>query len=94
MSAISFAFLGCYIHFSNKMTWGISFATSACLSGALLVSILISAIMGCVIPMFFKKIKIDPAVASGPLITTINDLIAVVTYYGFAWIFLMNLMNI
>ena len=30
--------------------------------------------------MFFHKIKIDPAVASGPLITTINDLVAVVTY--------------
>ena len=50
--------------------------------------------MGCVIPMFFKKIKIDPAVASGPLITTINDLIAVVTYYGFAWLFLMQILNI
>ena len=30
------------------------------------------------------------AVASGPLITTINDLVAVVTYYGLAWIFLLN----
>ena len=27
---------------------------------------------------------VDPAVASGPLITTVNDLIAVVTYYGLA----------
>lgn len=37
--------------------------------------------------------KVDPAVASGPLITTINDLIAVVTYYGFAWLFLLQILH-
>ena len=40
-----------------------------------------------------KKIHIDPAVASGPLITTVNDLVAVVTYYGLAWIFLIEIMH-
>jgi len=40
----------------------------------------------------FKKIKVDPAVASGPLITTINDLVAVVAYYGLAWLLLINLL--
>ncbi|MFR3811840.1 MAG: magnesium transporter [Ruminococcus callidus] len=29
-----------------------------------------------------SRIKVDQAVASGPLITTVNDLVAVVTYYG------------
>ena len=43
--------------------------------------------------MFFHKLKVDPAVASGPLITTVNDLVAVVTYYGCAWIFLINLFH-
>jgi len=94
MSSISFLFLGFYIYIANGKTLGISFATSGCLSIALLVSILISAMMGCLIPMFFKKIKIDPAVASGPLITTINDLIAVITYYGFAWLLLMQILHI
>ena len=46
------------------------------------------------ITLFFKKIKVDPAVASGPLITTINDLVAVVTYYGLSWIFLINVMQL
>ena len=39
--------------------------------------------------MFFHQIKIDPAVASGPLITTVNDLVAVVTYYGLAFLLLI-----
>ena len=40
--------------------------------------------------MLFHKIHIDPAVASGPLITTLNDLTAVVAYYGLAWLLLIN----
>lgn len=54
----------------------------------------ISSLVGTVIPIFFKKIKVDPAVASGPLITTVNDLVAVVVYYGLAWIFLINMLHI
>ena len=40
----------------------------------LLLAMLISSAVGTCIPLFFKKINIDPAVASGPLITTVNDL--------------------
>ncbi len=43
--------------------------------------------------MLFHKIKIDPAVASGPLITTINDLVAVVTYYGLVWLLLIDVLH-
>ena len=50
--------------------------------------------VGTLIPLFFKKIKVDPAVASGPLITTINDLVAVVTYYGMSWLLLLNVMHL
>lgn len=42
----------------------------------------------------FHKIHIDPAVASGPLITTVNDLVAVVTYYGLAMIFLVEIFHV
>ena len=45
-------------------------------------------------PMFFYKIHIDPAVASGPLITTVNDLVAVITYYGLAMVFLIDIFHI
>ena len=55
---------------------------------------LISSAVGTLIPIFFKRIKIDPAVASGPLITTINDLVAVVTYYGMSWILLLNILHL
>ena len=55
---------------------------------------LISSSVGTCIPLFFKKIHIDPAVASGPLITTINDLVAVISYYGLSWIFLIEVLHL
>lgn len=94
LGLLCFVFMGGFLYFTNGREMFSSFATSGCVSLALLISIVISATMGCLIPMFFKKVKIDPAVASGPLITTINDLIAVVTYYGFAWLFLIKLLAI
>ena len=54
---------------------------------------LLASIAGTLIPILFKKLHIDPAVASGPLITTINDLVAVVTYYGLAWFLLIQVLH-
>lgn len=72
--------------------WGHSLwlLRSGCVGISLIVSMVISSMVGTLIPMFFQKVKIDPAVAYGPLITTINDLVAVMTYYGLAWILLIN----
>ena len=70
-----------------------SFSVSLCTGLALLLSILLSSLSGTVIPMIFKRLKVDPAVASGPLITTINDLIAVISFYGLVWIFLIHLLR-
>ena len=44
--------------------------------------------LGAVVPVFFHKIKIDPAVASGPLITTLSDTISIVVYFGLATAFM------
>ena len=94
LAVMSFLFLGLYIHFFRKYDIGHSFLIAACVGAALIVAMVISSLVGTVIPIFFKKIKVDPAVASGPLITTVNDLVAVVVYYGLAWIFLINMLHI
>lgn len=87
-------FLGIYIHIFKGYTFGNAFLISGCVGISLLVAMVISSMVGTVIPMFFSKIKIDPAVASGPLITTVNDLVAVVTYYGLALVFLINIFGL
>lgn len=86
--------LGVYIALFKGYAFGTAMVISACVGVALLVAIVISSLIGTLVPMLFHKMKIDPAVASGPLITTVNDLVAVVTYYGLAWIFLIELIHI
>ena len=56
---------------------------------AMLLSTSVASLTGALIPITLNKLKVDPAVASGPLITTLNDLIAITVYYGFALILLI-----
>lgn len=58
------------------------FKTSGVVSLSLLISMMISGLIGTLIPIVLQKCKIDPAVASGPFITSINDIMAIVVYYG------------
>ena len=67
---------------------------SGCVGMSLIVSMAVSSLVGTLIPMLFHKIHIDPAVASGPLITTSNDLVAVVVYYGLAIVVLIDLFHL
>lgn len=94
LGAISFAVVGVYACLFKEKPVGFAFAVSACTGVALLVAMTLSALSGTVIPMIFKKFKIDPAVASGPLITTVNDLVAVIAYYGLAWLFLIRVLHL
>ncbi len=58
---------------------------------AMVTGITVAAAMGTLIPAFFKKIQIDPAIASGPFVTTANDIVGIVIYLGIATLFLKYL---
>ena len=94
LGTAAFLLVGLYIHFLKKEPLGYSFTVSGCVGISLMTAMIISSLLGTLIPMIFKKIKIDPAVASGPFITTINDLVAVVTYYGLSWLLLVQLLGV
>ena len=94
LGLLAFIILGSYLTLLKGMVMPNSFLISGCVGMSLLLAMIISSLVGTLVPMFFHKIKIDPAVASGPLITTVNDLVAVVTYYGLAWMFLIRMMHI
>lgn len=53
---------------------------------SLLLAMTLSSFVGTIFPILLNKMHIDPAVASGPFITTINDVVAVVVYYGLTYI--------
>ena len=94
LGSLAFVFIGIYIACFKHNAWLQAFLISGCVGVSRMVAMVISSLVGTLIPIFFHKIKIDPAVASGPLITTVNDLVAVVTYYGLAWLFLIQIMQI
>lgn len=94
LGIMALVFLGVYIHLCKGYAWGSAFLVSGCVGVSLIVAMVASSLVGTLIPMLFNKIKIDPAVASGPLITTVNDLVAVVTYYGLSLLFLINIFHI
>ena len=66
-----------------------AFGTAFCVGLALCFAMMIAGLTGSLIPSTFARIGIDPAIASGPLITTVNDLVAVFSYYGLAYILLL-----
>lgn len=94
LGVLTFLLLGLYIAFLKGYAIKEAFLISGCVGISLVLSMVISSLVGTLVPLFFNKIKIDPAVASGPLITTINDLVAVITYYGLAWALLIQAMHI
>ncbi len=94
LGAASFLLIGLYLLLMKQQDALMSFAISGCIGISLLLAMFISSAVGTLIPLFFKKINVDPAVASGPLITTVNDLVAVVAYYGMSWLLLLNVLHL
>lgn len=90
---LSFAAIGGYLSLTGNAS-AFAFAVSGCLGIAMVLAMLVSSLSGTLIPIFFHRLGIDPAVASGPLITTVNDLVAVVTYYGLSWLILLKLLGL
>ncbi len=65
-------------------TYLIAFAVSA----TMLITIMIAKVIGGVLPILAKKLKLDPAIMAGPLISTINDAITLMVYFTIASIIL------
>ncbi|MDR2821996.1 MAG: magnesium transporter [Acholeplasmatales bacterium] len=85
LSLLAFGFvftLLSFTKFGNKEPIYVAFVVAS----SMFISLFVSAFIGAGIPMFFKKIGIDPAAASGPIMTTINDLFSLFVYFGFATI--------
>ena len=91
LGAISFAIVSGYLFVFTAYAGSFIFAAAGCVGLAMCFAMAISGLTGAAIPVCLYRFGVDPAVASGPLITTINDLVAVISYYGLAWALLLNL---
>jgi magnesium transporter len=72
--------------------WRDNFTLGLVVGSSLLLTLIIGTLAGTIIPLVLYKLNIDPAVASGPLITTINDILSLLIYFGLATVFIRQLM--
>ncbi|MEY8309579.1 magnesium transporter [Erysipelotrichaceae bacterium 51-3] len=83
-----------FIRFFSGYDWVQAAAIALCIGLAMVTAMIISSFTGTAIPIALSAMKIDPAAASGPLITTLNDLIGATTYYSMIWLFLIQMLHI
>ena len=91
LGAISFLIVSGYLFVFNSYPVSFIFSAAGCVGLAMCFAMTISGFTGAAIPVALYRLGVDPAVASGPLITTVNDLVAVLSYYGLAWALLLRL---
>ncbi|MFC5712597.1 magnesium transporter [Thalassorhabdus alkalitolerans] len=51
---------------------------------SIFLSLTISTVIGATVPLIINKLKLDPAIASGPFITTVNDILGLLIYFSIA----------
>ncbi len=94
LGIIAFAFVGIYTMIVKHGNVYEAFSIALCVGIALVIAMVISSLVGTIIPMIFHSLHVDPAVASGPLITTVNDFVAVIAYYGLAWLLFIQVLHV
>lgn len=57
------------------------------ISITLLLTIVSAKLVGCLLPLFAKRVGLDPAVMASPLITTVVDVLSLLIYFGIASMF-------
>ena len=83
------AFFGLLV-FAFSYFWLNDSSLSLVVALAMLAAVVISAALGAFIPMLFRRMGVDPAVASGPLITTLNDVVSLLIYFATAFFLLIR----
>ena len=72
------------VNFGRVMLFDASASVAVSVSLALCATIILSKSVGCLLPLFAKRIRLDPAVMASPVITTIVDAGALLIFFGIA----------
>lgn len=70
------------------LIWQGNFYLGIVVGASLLMTLILGTLAGTIVPLILYKCNLDPAVASGPLITTVNDIFSLITYFTIATFFL------
>ncbi|QSX36715.1 magnesium transporter [Shewanella sedimentimangrovi] len=70
--------------------WKGEWQLGALIGGAMLINMTVAGLAGAAIPLLLKKLKVDPALAGGMLLTTVTDVIGLFAFLGLATLFLLR----
>ena len=68
----------------------VDITTAVIINLSLVIIVIIAKMLGGLIPMAAKKLGIDPALVANPLLTSLSDMISVVTYFAIASLMMTN----
>ncbi|MCZ6878264.1 MAG: magnesium transporter [Acidobacteria bacterium] len=68
--------------------WKGSYMLGLILGGAMTINVALAGVVGTMIPLILKRLKIDPAIASGIFVTTFTDAVGFLSFLGLATLFL------
>ena len=70
------------VYIYNFVRWGATATVTYSVSISLFAVVMFASIFGTLVPMILERLKIDPAIATGPFITITNDIIGMLIYMG------------
>ena len=87
VSIITGAVCASLIFLAAWLWWG-DIRLGIVVGGAMLAVILISTSVGAIVPLSLDRFQIDPALATGPFVTTTNDIVGILIYLSLAiWVY-------
>jgi magnesium transporter len=84
LSLLNGLILGLILFIGSHFLLNVDIKTGITVTTALLSVIIIASLVGTFIPMILHKNNIDPALATGPFITTSNDIFGILIYFSIA----------
>ena len=89
VSLVNGFFWAIIVSFFAVLIFQTSWEIGIIVGASMLLNIFVSAIAGVAIPFVLKRVGIDPALASGVMMTTLTDVLGFVTFLGLATLFLL-----
>jgi magnesium transporter len=84
LSLLNGVLLATILFFGGHFLLNLTFIEALIVSGALISVIIIASLIGTFVPLLLDKFGIDPALATGPFITTSNDICGILIYFTIA----------
>lgn len=79
--------------FAIVTIWKHNFELGLAVGIAMAMAIMVANLAGYLVPVLIDKLGFDPAVASGPFITTLSDLTSVLIYFNVAQLFISHFIS-